>query len=74
MDQPDEIVRKFKGKPLDWKNQNIFVPFRPKQPLSKVDLVTIFMSKKRPLLIESFRPGNTKSTEKFIFRYGDDLR
>jgi len=32
------------------------------------------MSKKRPLLIESFRPKETKSTEKFIFKYGDDLR
>lgn len=32
------------------------------------------MSKKRPLLIESFRPNEKKSSEKFIFKFGDDLR
>jgi phosphatidylinositol kinase/protein kinase (PI-3 family) len=56
------------------------VPFEPKRPFigfgKSVNDFTIFRSKKTPLLIkvEPEQETTEHQSNKFIFKYGDDLR
>jgi phosphatidylinositol kinase/protein kinase (PI-3 family) len=67
----------YQNEAIDWKETTIFCPLAPKKLLRGfAPKVTIFMSKKLPILVTGIPVVEMEDGKKFqfMFKYGDDLR